>query len=201
MKTLRLHPRGERRPREVRLPRSPGDSPDLRSASTAFSRRATVRSCSTRRQLSPSRATSSRRLVALVTVGPRPGHDSRDEQDGHEGRASHPPRAEDPPHQPQPEDARDEEPERGDDVQPEHLRPGVAKTPIRLDPISPAATTNAMISRLIATSSLLHELVQPLVDEADLDLTVSHLLEHVVHLVRVLGEDRRELRAIRGGRG
>ena len=71
--------------------------------------------------------------------------------------------------------------------------PDVAKTPIRLEPIRPAATTNAMISRLNATSSLLHELVEPLVHEADLDLAVAHLLEHVVHLVRVLGEDRGEL--------
>ena len=33
---------------------------------------------------------------------------------------------------------------------------------------------------------LVHELVEPLVHEADLDLAVAQLLEHVVHLVRVL---------------
>ena len=36
---------------------------------------------------------------------------------------------------------------------------------------------------------LVHELVQPFVDEADLDLAVADLLQHVVHLVRQLVRD------------
>src|SRR5262245_14062968 len=40
--------------------------------------------------------------------------------------------------------------------------PEVAKTPIRLDPINPAATTNAMMSRLAATSILCMKSSRPL---------------------------------------
>ena len=40
---------------------------------------------------------------------------------------------------------------------------------------------------------LVHELVQPLVDEADLDLPVAHLFEHVVHLVRQVARDPGQL--------
>ena len=75
----------------------------------------------------------------------------------------------------------------------ENLRAGRGEDPDQAGADQPAATTNAMISRLNPTSSSLHEVVQPLVDEADFDLAVSHLLEDVVHLVRVLGEDPREL--------
>ena len=40
---------------------------------------------------------------------------------------------------------------------------------------------------------LVHELVEPLVHEADLHLTVAHLLEHVVDLVRQLPCDSEQL--------
>ena len=40
---------------------------------------------------------------------------------------------------------------------------------------------------------LVHELVEALVHEADLDLAVAHLLEDVVHLVRQLAHDPGEL--------
>ena len=47
----------------------------------------------------------------------------------------------------------------------------------------------------------MHELVQALVDEADLDLSVAHLLERIVQLVRQLAAIWARLRASRVARG
>ena len=68
--------------------------------------------------------------------------------------------------------------------------PLFAKMPIRLEPISPPATMSAITSRLKTTSSLWRQVVEALVDEADLELAVAGLLEQVVPLVRRLAEDR-----------
>ena len=73
--------------------------------------------------------------------------------------------------------------------------PRLAKIPIRLEPINPPATTSAITSRLNDDVELVHELVEALVHEADLDLAVARLLQDVVHLVRRLGSDARELAA------
>ena len=83
---------------------------------------------------------------------------------------------------------------------PSSCGPVVAKIPIMLEPISPPTTMSATTSRLKASSELPHELVEPLVDEADLDLAVPDLLHEVVELVRRLGEHLRVADASRRAR-
>ena len=82
---------------------------------------------------------------------------------------------------------------------PSNCGPEVAKTPIMLEPISPAGDDERDDQPVEGDVELVHELVEPLVHEADLDLPVAHLLEHVVHLVRVVGEDRGELQRLAAG--
>ena len=67
--------------------------------------------------------------------------------------------------------------------------PSSAKIPIRLEPIRPPATIERDHEPVEDDVELRAQLVEALVDEADLDLAVAELLHHVVHLVRQLAAD------------
>ena len=78
--------------------------------------------------------------------------------------------------------------------------PLVEKIPIRLEPIRPPTVTQRDHEPVEGDVELAHELVEALVHEADLDLAVAELLEHVVHLVRQVARDPRQLEPLRARR-
>ena len=71
---------------------------------------------------------------------------------------------------------------------PKMCGPSVARMPISDDP-EPACDHERDDDAVDRDVELVHELVEPLVHEADLDLAVAHLLEHVVDLVRQVPRD------------
>ena len=91
-----------------------------------------------------------------------------------------------------PRTAESEEAEHRDDVQPENVRAGLREDADQARPDQPAGDDSAITSRLNSASSFVHQVVEPLVHEADLDLAVAHLLERVVDLVRQLRRHLRE---------
>ena len=72
---------------------------------------------------------------------------------------------------------------------PKRVGPSSAKMPISAEPSSPPIDDDRHDEPVEDDVELVQELVQPLVDEADLDLAVAHLLQDVVHLVRQLERD------------
>src|SRR4029079_15713387 len=101
-------------------------------------------------------------LVPLVPVRPGPGPHGHDQQ----RKDCDPPQilpARQTPHiSHSPRTPAMKNPKADTTLSPSTCGPDVAKTPIRLEPISPAATTNAMISRLIPTSSCFMKSSSPL---------------------------------------
>ena len=78
--------------------------------------------------------------------------------------------------------------------------PSLAKMPIRRRADQPAGDDERDHEAVDDDVDLVHELVEALVHEADLDLAVAHLLEHVVHLVRQARRDLGQLAASRRAR-
>src|SRR6266545_2768294 len=112
---------------------------------------------------------------------------------------SDPPRAEDSPEQPEPEHAREEEAQGRDDVEAQHLRARGREDSDQARADEPGGDNEGDDQAVDDDVQPVGKVVQPLVDEADLDLPVAHLLEDVVELVRVLGEDRGELDRLPAG--
>src|SRR5438067_1336747 len=101
-------------------------------------------------------------LVPLVLVGPGSAgdgcHEQEDDGDAHQIR----PERKTPHISQSPSSPAMKNPYADTTFSPSTCGPEVAKTPIRLEPISPAATTKAMISRLNATSILCMNSSSPL---------------------------------------
>ena len=72
---------------------------------------------------------------------------------------------------------------------PKSVGPSVGEEPDQRRAEQPTGHDERDHEPVEADVELVHELVEPLVDEADLDLAVAHLLQHVVHLVRKLARD------------
>ena len=152
-----------------------------------------VRSCVDRRQPVREPGDVVAALVALVAVGQPRAHESCDQQQRCECLRHSLPERKTPHISQSPSTPETKKPKAETTFNPSTCRPGVAKTPIRLEPIRPARDDERDDQPVERDVELVHELVEPLVHEADLDLAVAHLLEHVVQLVRVLA--RRSTRA------
>ena len=77
-------------------------------------------------------------------------------------------------------------------VHAEHVRAAGREDADQARPDQPAGDDERDHEPVEALLDARHELVEALVDEADLDLAVAHLLEEVVQLVRRLAQDARE---------
>src|SRR5919204_1031200 len=96
------------------------------------------------------------------------------------------------PKEPDPQDPREREPEHGDDVDPEQVRARLGEDPDQARSDQAAGDNHRDHEPVEDDVDLGHQIVEPLVDEADLDLAVPNLLERVVDLVRELERDLAE---------
>src|SRR5215218_5793823 len=102
-------------------------------------------------------------------------------------------RADDAPEEPEAEEAGDDEADHREDMEAEDLRPALGEDPEHARADQAGGDDERDHEPVERDVQLAHELVQTLVDEADLDLAVADLLQRVVKLIRELPRDAREV--------